>query len=683
MIILGLNAWHADSAACILRDGELIAAAEEERFRRVKHWAGFPELAVRYCLAEAGIGLDGVDRIAINRDPRTNLWRKLVFTLRRRPAPRYILDRLGHARRWASIGEEFVARFPGAPLRAPIRRVEHHRAHLASAFLVSPFAEAVAVSVDGSGDFATAAWGVGQGTGLSVDGRIAFPHSLGIFYETLTQYLGFPHYGDEYKVMGLAPYGEPRFAATLRRLVRLRVDGSFRLDLGYFVHHRVRREFQWQDCAPGSGDLVTPALEALLGPRRRADEPLEQRHKDLARSIQAVYEEAFFHLLNRLYARYRIDTLVLAGGCANNSVANGKIAAMTPFRRCFIQPAAGDAGGAIGAAFDAWQAGGGARRFVMDHAGWGPGFTDAEIAAVLKLSTQAGTEAVPADASGPAHLTLPSLRNGSLPLPPHGRRGGVAPVFSLSTPGGQSPPLCVTQESALLCAAGGEGRGEAAGSDGSQWVPAQDPAARGAIVLRRIDDPGALCREVAAAIAAGKVVGWFQGRMEWGARALGSRSILGDPRRADMKEILNRKIKRRESFRPFAPSILREAVPDWFETDGDVPFMMQVLPIRAERRAEIPAVTHVDGSGRLQTVDPATNPLYHRLIAAFRDLTGVPMVLNTSFNENEPIVCRPEEALDCFLRTRMDVLAMGRFLLTRNEDGGASAAAGKVAAAVG
>ena len=580
MYILGLNAYHADSSACILRDGMLSAAAEEERFRRVKHWAGFPELAIKYCLEAAGIALADVDHVAINRDPRANLWRKALFTLRQRPAPRFVIDRMRHAARWASIEDEFWRCFPGAALRASIRHVEHHRAHLASAFYVSPFDEAVAVSVDGSGDFASAAWGLGKGTQVEIHGRVPFPHSLGIFYEAMTQHLGFPHYGDEYKVMGLAPYGEPAYLGKLREIVDLRRDGTFRLDLRYFRFHRERRLYEWNDCAPSSGRLAGDELERLLGPRREPDAPLEQRHKDIARSVQRLYEEAFFNLLSRLHERYRLPRLVLAGGCAFNSVANGKIHRETPFESCYIQAAAGDAGGAVGAAFDTWhEVAGGRRSFVMEHASWGPEYSDAEIERVL---------------------------------------------------------------SAGLASAGER-----------------------SIALRRIDDEVAYCREVASGIAEGKVIGWFQGRMEWGPRALGNRSILGDPRRADMKDILNLKIKRRESFRPFAPAILRESVGEWFETDDDVPFMMKVFQIRPERRAQIPAVTHVDGSGRLQTVTAGANPKYHRAISAFRDITGVPIVLNTSFNENEPIVCRPEEALDCFLRTEMDVLAIGNFILRR------------------
>ena len=580
MHILGINAYHADSSACIVRDGVLLAAAEEERFRRVKHWAGFPEHAIRYCLAEAGCGLEDVTHIAINRNPKANLSRKVLYSVSQRPDLGLILDRLRHAGRWASVDQEFAKRFPGANVASRVRNVEHHRAHLASSFFVSPFEEAVVVSVDGSGDFATAAWGVGRGGRIEIDGRVPFPHSLGIFYESITQYLGFPHYGDEYKVMGLAPYGEPTYVEKLREVVGLKPNGSFRLNLDYFRFHRERRLFEWNDCAPSSDRLANDNLGRLLGPQRAPEDPLEQRHKDIARSAQRLYEEAFFNLLNRLHERYKLPHLVLSGGCAFNSVANGKIYAETPFKRCYIQAAAGDAGGALGAAFDAWHGlANGSRGFVMRHASWGPQFSDAEIERVIAAQLRAADDR--------------------------------------------------------------------------------------SIEVKRVSDDTTFARDVAAAIAEGKVIGWFQGRMEWGPRALGNRSILCDPRRADMKSILNLKIKRRESFRPFAPAILRERVGDWFETEDDVPFMMKVFQIRPGRRAEIPAVTHVDGSGRLQTVTADANPRYHRVISAFHELTGVPILLNTSFNENEPIVCRPEEALDCFLRTQMDVLAIGEFVLTR------------------
>ncbi len=582
MIILGINAYHGDSSACLVTDGVLVAAAEEERFRRIKHWAGFPAEAVKYCLAEAGVGLTDIDVVAINQDAGANLWKKLAYLALRRPDLSLVLERIRNKRERLGVADELARAFPGQQVRAEIRGIEHHLAHLGSTFLVSPFEEAVAVSVDGFGDFASAAWGLGRGNAIEAEDKVYFPHSLGIFYQALTQYLGFPNYGDEYKLMGLAPYGEPKFLPEMRQIVKLQGDGGFRLELDYFRHHKEKVEYEWDNGEPVVGSLWSPRLAELLGPARGREEELSQRHKDLARSVQAMYEEAFFHLLNRLHARYQVDALTLSGGCAMNSVANGKVYRNTPFKRMYVQSAAGDAGGAIGAAFVAWhQSAGGekAPRFVMDHAYWGPQASDNEIAALLE-----------------AHAATLETQHCS---------------------------------------------------------------------VRRIGDEPALLAATAQAIAAGLVVGWFQGRMEWGPRALGNRSILGDPRRADMKDILNRKIKRRESFRPFAPSILREAVPAWFECDDDVPFMMQVYPIREEKRALIPAVTHVDGSGRLQTVHRSTNPRYHALIEAFSKLSGIPMVLNTSFNENEPVVCRPAEALDCFLRTKMDVLVLGDWFVER------------------
>jgi carbamoyltransferase len=584
LIILGINAFHADSSAAVLRNGVLVAAAEEERFRRIKHWAGLPTRSIEWCLVDAGLTLSDVDNIAVNQNGWANLGRKLAYVLFSRPDLALLIERFRNRQARKDVRQLLAESFPSQRLRAQFHYIEHHLAHLSSAFHVSPFAEAAVVSVDGFGDFASAAWGIGRDTVIDIEGRVLFPHSLGIFYQALTQYLGFPHYGDEYKVMGLAPYGKPAFMAAMRKIVKLRTDGAYELDLEYFRHHKEQISYQWTGGSPEFGDLFAPALETLLGPRRGPAEPLEDRHRDIARSVQAMYEEAFFHLIGRLHERHALKDLALAGGCAMNSVANGKVRRVTPFRRVYVQSAAGDGGGAIGAAFALWHKVGGARSFVMDHAYWGPQFSLDDIGALISA-----------------------------------------------------------RESEI----------KAAGCS-----------------VERIANEAELCRCTAAAAADGKVVGWFQGRMEWGPRALGNRSIVCDPRRSDMKAILNSKIKRRESFRPFAPSVLEEAVADWFEEDDAVPFMMQVFQIRPEKRALIPAVTHVDGSGRLQTVSERTNPRYHQLIAAFRELTGVPMVLNTSFNENEPVVCEPKEALDCFLRTQMDVLVMGEMLIERRAENG-------------
>jgi carbamoyltransferase len=580
VLILGLNAYHGDVSAALLHDGRLVAAVEEERFRRVKHWAGFPDHAIRACLAMAGAAPADVDLFAVSRDPGAHVWRKAWFALRTRPAARMVGDRVRNAATVGRLHERIASSLglDAAPVRRRLHRVEHHPAHLASTFFASPFEEAAVCAIDGFGDFVSTSFAAGRGAAIDLHGRVYFPHSLGMLYLAITQFLGFPKYGDEFKVMGLAPYGEPRFADAIRRLVSVTPGGDVRLDLSYFRHPSEGVAMTWNDGEPAIGPVFTPRLESLLGRARRPDEPLDDRHEAIAASLQAVYEECAFAALRALHARTHLPRLCLAGGCAMNSVANGKVRANTPFREVYIQPASGDNGTALGAALHAWHAHGGRREFTMTHGYWGPQFDDAAVAAAIDA-----------------------------------RNGGI------------------------------DGR-----------------ASR-----RRIEDEGALCDWTASRIADGKVVGWFQGRMEWGARALGNRSILADPRRADMRDIINARIKFREKFRPFAPSINVEALGDYFVDAVPDPFMIQVYPVRPDKRAVIPAVTHVDGSGRLQTVSRDANPRFWRLIDAFRARTGVPILLNTSFNENEPIVHQPSEALDCFLRTDMDVLVMGNDVLEK------------------
>ena len=584
MNILGLNAFHGDSAACLFVDGKLVAAAEEERFRRIKHWAGFPMKAIEFCLEQGNVRLEEVEHIAVNRKPGANNWRRLGFVATHWPHPKLMMQKIKNIRNAASIGER-LQRDYGVKLKAQVHHVEHHLAHLASAFLVSGFSEAACISIDGFGDFASTALGMGQGNQIKIDNRVYFPHSLGIFYSALTQFLGFLNYGDEYKVMGLAPYGEPTYLEKLKEVLRIRPDGTFRLNLKYFRHHTANVSYSWNDCAPEVGILYRKDLIELLGPARKPDEQIEQKHKDLARSLQTLYEKAFFELLHALHKLHPSDNVAVSGGCAMNSVANGKVYRRTPFKKMYLPAAAGDAGGAIGAA-----------------------------AVVFSQLNSKSSEA--SSVLGP--LTTAYLGPESTQEEIHG----------------------------LL-----------------DWKKKELADENCTVALIPIDEE--LLPKTAQAIVDGKIVGWFQGRMEWGPRALGNRSILADPRRADMKQVLNEKIKRRESFRPFAPSILREEVSEWFEQDDDVPFMMEVFQIRPKHRDLIPAVTHVDGSGRLHTVDKETNPRYHALISEFCRLTDVPILLNTSFNENEPVVCYPEEALDCFLRTKMDVLVLGNFWIQR------------------
>ena len=582
MNILGINAYHGNASAAIVSDGRLIAAVEEERFNRVKYAAGFPAQAIRYCLKEAGLTLADIDHVAVPRNPYARLATKLFYALR---MPSFARERAKVLAKFTGIPEALVQAFDADPkkLTAKFHRIEHHQAHLASSFFVSPFERAALLSADGLGDFASTMWGTGSSNRMNIDGAIAFPHSLGLFYSGVTQYLGFPKFGDEYKVMGLAAYGQPEQLEVFRDIVRFDAHSNgngFRLGLDYFTHHRTGPEMSWAeaDKTPMLGKMFSEEMPKRLGPVRTPEEPLEQRHHNLAASLQARLEEVYLGMLKKLAEHTGLKAVCLSGGVAFNCVANGKIFDATPFEQVYVHPAAGDAGLAVGAAFYVWhQKLGKPRSFVMDHAYWGPGYSRNEIRRAI-------------DSNGIAQKGY-----------------GVAEL------------------------------------------PEKE-----------------LMRDTAAIIADGKILGWFQGRSEWGPRALGNRSIVADPRRPEMKEILNRRIKHREIFRPFAPSILAEATAEYFEKSHPSPFMTLAYSVRAEKRSAIPAPTHVDGTGRLQTVTREANPRYHALISAFRDLTGVPVVLNTSFNDNEPIVCRPEEALDCFLRTQMDALVLGDFLITKS-----------------
>tara|TARA_B100000427_G_scaffold140520_1_gene116907 strand:+ start:19856 stop:21607 length:1752 start_codon:yes stop_codon:yes gene_type:complete len=580
-VILGINAYHGDASACILVDGVLVAAAEEERFNRIKHWAGFPSQSIEYCLSEAKISLSEVDHITVNSDPKANVWKKMGHILRHRISLDLLKDRFMNAKARKSITESFHEHFPEEIFSGKVHYIEHHLAHLSSAFLVSPFQESALVSVDGFGDFASGCFGIGKNNKIIINRKIFYPHSLGSFYQAITQFIGFPHYGDEYKVMGLAPYGKPKYLDKMKKIVLLNNDGTYELNLDYFKFHKQKVEYEWNNTSPHVGELFSDSLVDFLGPKRNKEDELTQFHKDIAASAQLMFEEALFHLLNYIHDEYKLDSLCISGGCGNNSVANGKIRRNTNFRNIYVAASSGDAGGAIGSAFylSHKENPRNISKTFMDHAYLGPSFSNEDIKNLLDEN--------------------------------------------------------------------------------------RDNLSEEEFTIQKIETVDLLTKKTAFSISEGKVIGWFQGRMEWGPRALGNRSILGDPRRDDMKEILNQKIKRRESFRPFAPSILREFVSDWFDEDDEVPFMMKVFQIKEGKRQEIPAVTHVDGSGRLQTVSKSTNSRYHALISAFNDLTNVPLVLNTSFNENEPIVCMPKEALECFLRTKMDVLVLNDFYIER------------------
>jgi len=578
MFILGINAYHGDAAAAIVKDGRLIAAAEEERFNRCKHSAGFPVHAIRYCLEAAGIRIEDLDHVGISRDPSAHLHKKILFAATRVAslAKSQIKDRLGNAARVRDLKDELARVFGVSKksLRARFHNVEHHRAHLASCFFVSPFERAALLSIDGFGDFISTMWAVGEENRIEVLGQVEYPHSTGIVYTATTQFLGFPHYGDEGKVMGLAPYGQPRFLDEFRDIIRREENGRFRLNLDYFRHHSEGVEMTWDTGSPVIGRVYSDQFAHLFGPPRAEGAGLTDRDRDIAASLQTRLEEIGFHILRHLHERTGLTDLGLAGGVAYNSVLNGKILLNTPFKRIFVQPAAGDSGTALGVCYQIHNGIlNGERGEVMLGAYTGPQFANEEIRGDLERS-DLGFD-------------------------------------------------CYTDEE--------------------------------------------LTKRAAQDIADGLVVGWFQGRMEFGPRALGNRSIVVDPRRAEMKEILNDRIKKREPFRPFAPSILEERVGDYFEQTHPAPTMLMVYQVKESRRGEIPAVTHVDESGRLQTVSRTVNERYYQLILDFAELTGVPVVLNTSFNENEPIVCTPREAIECFRKTKMDVLYLGNYAVRRKE----------------
>lgn len=593
MIILGINAYHGDASAAIVRDGQLVAAVEEERFNRFKHCAGFPVESVKYCLKAAGVSVENVNHIGISRDPSAHLHKKVLYAATRaaknlaggngagkkekngRGLIGTIGERLANSAKVRDLKDDLAKKLgvPKGRFRAQFHNIEHHRAHLASSFYVSPFERGALLSIDGFGDFISTMWGKGEGNEIEVLGQVEYPHSTGILYTATTQFLGFPYYGDEGKVMGLAPYGELRYMDEFREIIRTDEGGSFRLNLDFFRHHAEGVEMSWDEGSPAIGRIFSDEFERAFGSPREKGAPLTGRERDIAASLQRRLEEVAFHVLNHLHEKTGLTNLGLSGGVAYNSVMNGKILLNTPFKRVFVQPAAGDSGTAVGVCYEIYnrllkQP----RSFHMEGAYTGPEFTDEEIRAEL-------------DASGLQYETYSDRE---------------------------------------------------------------------------------VTRRAAKDIADGAVMGWFQARMEFGPRALGNRSIVVDPRRADMKEILNDRIKKREPFRPFAPSILEERVADYFEQTHPAPTMLMVYQVREEKRAEVPAITHVDGSGRLQTVSREVNQRYYQLIADFHELTGVPVVLNTSFNENEPIVCTPRHAIDCFLKTRMDVLYLGNYAVRRS-----------------
>ncbi|MEM8523874.1 MAG: carbamoyltransferase C-terminal domain-containing protein [Bacteroidota bacterium] len=577
MYLLGINAYHGDSSACIYKDGVLIAATEEERFRRIKHWAGIPSKAVEFCLQRAGITLEDVDHITVSKDPKAKFNEKVFYTLKK-GAIASVINRKRKEQANVSTLKEDLAELLGydaSKLKAEMQYIEHHRSHMASSFFVSPFEESAILSVDGMGDFTSTMRGTGKGNKISVIDSVSFPNSVGYFYTMATQYLGFPHYGDEYKVMGLSPYGkaDENIMKKLKQILVFKENGLFELNTKYL---RRANKGDWNrtvDGVPLIDQKFSDEYAKLFGTARQKGDELTQFHMDFAASVQRVTEEVIFHMAEDLYKKTGLKNLCITGGVAQNSVANGKITDNTSFENLFVPPAGHDGGTSVGSSLYYYH-------HILDHprrefahqAYTGISFTNDEIEQLLKEK-------------------------------------GVS--------------------------------------------------------YTRVEDDK-IYDMVTDSLVKGDVIGWFQGKAEFGPRALGNRSILVDPRRDDARNLLNEKIKRRESFRPFAPSILKEATEEYFEKVDEVPYMEKVFKIKKEKHEVIPAVTHVDGTGLLQTVDSKDAPRYHKLISKFAEKTGVPILLNTSFNENEPIVNSPEDALNCFIRTKMDTLVLENCIVSRN-----------------
>lgn len=592
MHILGISCYFHDAAAALLRDGELIAAAEEERFTRKKHDYEFPQHAIDFCLKQGGITEADLDYVVFFEKPFLKFERLLLSTMQTFPKSRRLFQEamitwLGD-KLW--IKHLIQKRF-GVP-SSKILFSEHHLSHAASAFFCSPFDEAAILTVDGVGEWTTASMGIGKGTDIRLLKEIRFPHSLGLLYSAFTAFLGFEVNEGEYKVMGMAPFGSPRYVDRVNKLIRVAADGSFELDMEYFsFHYSSKRTFnrKFEALFGTPRDPKAHFFTPTSGyPSYFGEKPgnfLELAHQnqyyaDVAASIQQVTEEVLLKMANQVYKETGLTRLCLAGGVALNSVANGRILRETPFQELYIQPAAGDGGGALGAALYAYHTVlGKPRRFVMEHAYWGEEHGPQEIERFL-------------------------------------RETGIA--------------------------------------------------------YQRFDDEEKLVQEVVDCLVSGKVIGWFQGRFEWGPRALGHRSILADPRRPDMKDLVNVKIKFREPFRPFAPSVLANRAEEYFELPGAVQhyparFMLYVVNVKKDQQNVMPAITHVDGTGRLQTVREEDNPRYYRLIKTFGEVTGVPVLLNTSFNlKGEPIVNTPREAFNTFSKSGMDVLVLGDYLVRKD-----------------
>ena len=580
MYTLGLNVFHGDCSACLFKDDKLIAAVEEERITRVKHAAGFPINSIKFCLDFEKIDIKDIDYVAINRNPNLRFFTKAIYALKNIIHTKKIFDRIKNFKKINSLEDEFQKYF-FTKLKNKVFLVDHHLAHAASSVLMSKFNDCNYITIDGFGDFLSTTIGKFDNHKFNTLQDVKFPHSLGLFYTAITQFLGFKKYGDEYKVMGLSSYGKPTYVDEISKIIKFDDKNLFQLNLDYFKHHNKGIEMSWLDGEPKLGDVYSEKLIELLGKPREKDDKIESKHMDIASSTQIVFEGIAIKILNRLYDLNNSDNLCLSGGCAMNSVFNGKILQNTKYKNIYINHSPGDSGGSIGAGMIA---------------------INKIYKKIIKINDSAY----------------------------------LGPYYSMDK-------IKVILDSY------------------------NDKFKKLNIKITKFNNNDELINSIANNLSLKKVIGLFQGRMEFGSRALGNRSIICDPRNPDIKSLLNLKIKNREEFRPFAPSVLLESVNEWFESNDEVPFMSKVHKIKKDKAKLVPGVVHVDGTCRLQSVSESDNPLYDSIIKKFKEITNIPLILNTSFNENEPIVCKPEHAIDCFLRTKMDNLFIEKYLISRED----------------
>ena len=576
MIILGINYHHPDSSACLLKDGNIIAAVEEERFTRIKHFAGFPENSIRFCLEFNNIKFSEIDYVALNFNPNSNLKQKILYTFKnilKLSTIRKIFNQKNKFKNQNNL-LKFLKK---ENFNGKIINVDHHLSHLYSSYGLSNFSKSLGLTIDGFGDFCSMASYICNGQDIKIIKKVPFPHSLGIFYQATTQFLGFKNYGDEYKLMGLASYGQPKYIDEFKKIVEFSDNSYFKLNLKYFKHH-LDNDFKYvfERGVPNFNDLFSDKYKDLFGEPRKKDEDIKQIHMDIACSMQKHFENIVFKILNKLFKQYKIETLCLSGGCAFNSKLNGLIKKETKFKNIFIQPNAGDGGGSIGAS-----------------------------------------------------LYVNSIKNN----------------FSTT----------LNSEKVYL--------GPKYNNNYIEKAINTNKELKDFKIIKLSDEE--IYNITADKISKNLVIGWFKGRMEFGPRALGNRSIIANPMNRNIKDILNLKIKLREKFRPFAPAVLYDRKDEFFDLDYHSPYMLNVVNAKEISKIKIPAVVHVDDTCRVQTVKKEENEHFYNLIDRFKDLTGVPVLVNTSFNENEPIVQKPEEAINCFIRTKMDFLVLENWTISR------------------